>query len=256
MLAGLDPGGGAGLLADARAITAAGAFACGVVTLETVQSTRGLRRAQAVLPRVWLPQAREVLATQRVRAIKVGALGNAANVSAAAALLRSVPHIPSVVDPVLLPTRGRARLLDARALAAMRAELIPAATLVTANAHEATALTGCRVDDVRGARLAAILLVALGATSSLVKGGHLKRGRATDVLCVDDGDFTLAGTVVRMKRAVHGAGCVLASLIAARLALGEDVLTAATWAKRVHARALADAADVGGPLTVLGSVNP
>ena len=108
-IGGLDPGGGAGILADARAIQAAGAFACAVASVLTVQSTRGLRRVVPVDARVWVAQARVVLADQNVRAIKTGALGSAANVRAAAKL---AGRVPLVVDPVMIPTRGRARLLD------------------------------------------------------------------------------------------------------------------------------------------------
>ena len=251
VLSGLDPGAGAGLLADVRAIHKAGAFACGVVTVQTVQSTRGLARALPVSPRVWVAQARTVLDAQRVRAIKIGALGMAANVRAAAALLRAHPKIPVVVDPVLVPTRGRGRLLDARALRALRDELVPRATLVTANVSEAEALTGSRVRTIVDAYLAAKAIVALGAKAALVKGGHLEGPRSKDVLVVGRHASTLSAPRLRLAKPIHGAGCVLASLITGRLALGHDVAAATRWAKRVHARAFANAADVGGPLAVL-----
>jgi len=250
-LGGLDPGGGAGILADARAIHAAGAFACAVVTVNTVQSTRRRPRVVPIEARTFLEQARVVLADQRVRAIKIGALGSEANVRAAAKLAEENRRIPVVVDPVMLATSGRARLLDERALGAMRRELVPRAALVTANAAEAGTLTGTRVDDVDDARVAARALVMIGARAALVKGGHLDGPEAIDVLATREGVMELARPRIRTKKKLHGAGCTLASLIAARLALGDDVVTAVRFAKRVHHEAITRAEDVGGDLRVL-----
>ncbi len=247
-IGGLDPGGGAGILADARAIQSAGAFACAVASVLTVQSTRGLRRVVPVDAKVWVEQARVVLADQNVRAIKTGALGSAANVRAAAKL---AGRVPLVVDPVMIPTRGRARLLDEDALGAIRRELVPRAAVVTVNTSEAEALTGVRVDDVADARVAAKALVMTGARAALVKGGHLEGLRAIDVLATRDRIVEIARPRVRTKRKLHGAGCTLASLIAARIALGDDVVAAVRWAKRAHHAAIARAVDVGGELSVL-----
>jgi len=256
VVGGLDPGGGAGVLADARAVTRAGAFACAIVAVQTVQSTRGLTRAEPVARELWTEQARVVLRDQRVRAMKTGALGSVENVRAMIAMARAHPRIPLVVDPVMTPTRaaGRAtRLLDARAMDAMR-ELVARATVVTANADEAAALTGHRVENVRDARLAASALVALGARAALVKGGHVgarDAPRAVDVLVTRRATLVLSRRRIHTPRPLHGAGCVLASLVAARLALGDDVASAARFAKRVHHAAIARAADVGGDLLVL-----
>jgi hydroxymethylpyrimidine/phosphomethylpyrimidine kinase len=252
---GLDPGGGAGILADARAIVRGGAFPCAVVAVQTVQSTRGLARAEPVAARLWVEQARRVLADQRVGAIKTGALGSAANVRAAARLLARHPRLPAVVDPVMLPTRGGAALLARSALAAMRRELVPRAALVTANAAEAEALTGLRVRDAGDARDAARALVAIGARAALVKGGHLSDARAIDVLATRDRVIELAAPRLRLRRPVHGAGCLLASLIAARLATGHDVVAAVRFAKRVHHALLAHPLAVGGPLAVLAATS-
>jgi hydroxymethylpyrimidine/phosphomethylpyrimidine kinase len=247
-LGGLDPGGGAGILADARAIERAGAFACAVATAQTIQSTRGLERVVPVDSRVWIEQARVVLRDQRVRAIKTGALGSAANVRAVAKLAKK---IPLVVDPVMLPTRGKARLLDDAALVAMRVDLVPCAALVTVNVAEAEALTGLRVEDVFDAYVAARALVTAGARAALVKGGHLAGPLATDVLVTRQRSVSFSRPRVRTKKKLHGAGCTLASLIAGRIAVGDDVFAAVRFAKRVHHAALKRAVDVGGDLRVI-----
>ena len=104
-IAGLDPGGGAGILADARAFAAAGAFACAVVAVDTVQSTAGLVRAWPRKASEIVEQAEEVRRGQRLGAVKTGALGNAANVEAVARWASAHPELPLVVDPVLAPTK-------------------------------------------------------------------------------------------------------------------------------------------------------
>lgn len=249
-LGGLDPGGGAGILADARAVIGGGAFPCAVATVTTVQSTRGLVRALPVAPRIWLAQARRVLADQNVRAIKIGALGTAENVRAAARLV-AAHRLPVVVDPVMLPSRGRGRLLDRGALEAMRRHLVPRATLITPNAAEAEALTGYRARDLREAYGAGEALLEMGAQAALVKGGHLESKDAVDVLVLGSGAVGLPARRLRMRRPIHGTGCTLASLVAAQLALGQDVLPAVREAKRVHRAWLDIAVDVGAGALVL-----
>jgi hydroxymethylpyrimidine/phosphomethylpyrimidine kinase len=165
----------------------------------------------------------------------------------------------------MAPTRGRGRLLAEGALRAMRASLVPRAALVTANVPEAEALCGMRVNTVRDAHDAALALCRMGARAALVKGGHLSGPDAVDVLAVrgEDGDAPEV-TELRAKRQrlapIHGGGCTLASLIAGRMAADERAYAAASaavlmdalrWAKRVHAKALAGARDVGGDMRVL-----
>jgi hydroxymethylpyrimidine/phosphomethylpyrimidine kinase len=256
-IAGLDPGGGAGVAADLRAFARAGAFGCAVVALLTVQSTRGLGRVTPVPSRLVIAQATEVVRHQRVRAIKTGALGSAQNVRALAGWLRVHDDIPAVVDPVLLPSAGHGRLLATRAVAVLKRELLPRARLVTANVPEAEALVGGRILSLADARSAARALVALGARAALVKGGHLGGAEATDVLALGESLHELGGPRLRLSP-LHGGGCTLASLIAGRLAVREGastsdavLLEAIRWARRVHQRALRAPWDVGGDSLVL-----
>jgi hydroxymethylpyrimidine kinase/phosphomethylpyrimidine kinase len=260
-IGGLDPGGGAGIAADLRAFEAAGAFGCAVAALLTVQSTAGLRAVRAVGAREQtslVAQAREVLRHQRVRAIKVGALGSVANVLAVVRLLARHPEVPAVVDTPIAPSRGRQRLLPRRALEALRNELLPRATLVTVNVAEAQTLSGQRVRTVGEAHDAARALVSAGARAALVKGGHLEGASATDVLAVGDDVMELRARRLDVG-AVHGTGCAFASLVAGRLAVrvthgpvdDPTLVEAVRWAKQVHHAALERAADVGGSMRVL-----
>lgn len=228
----------------------------------TVQSTAGLRSARALLAREVTLQAAEVLENQNVRAMKIGALGSLENVRAVARLLDGsrARKVPVVVDTPMKPTRavrGQARLVAGDALSALRAELLPRATLVTANVPEAEALLGERIRTVGEAHDAARELARGGARAVLVKGGHLEGPSSIDVLAID-------GEVVELRARrlavgpVHGTGCTFASLIAGRLALRhpdrvdrETLVAAIRWAKRVHHAALSRAVTVGRGMRVI-----
>jgi hydroxymethylpyrimidine/phosphomethylpyrimidine kinase len=264
-IGGLDPGGGAGLAADLRGIGAAGAFGCAVIAVVTIQSTSGLRSVVPVSAKDVILQAREVIRHQRVRAIKTGALATEANVRAVGELLARHKGVPAIVDPVMSPSRGRGRLLAERAIATVRASLLPRAALVTANVPEAEALTGRRVTNVSEAHDAALALCRLGARAALVKGGHMTGPQAIDVLVISGEDGEPPEVIeLRTKRLplppIHGGGCTFAALVAGRIAAdGREyvdgraavVLDAVKWAKRRHHRLLAQARDVGGEMRVL-----
>lgn len=257
-IGGLDPGAGAGVLADARAILRAGAFPCAAVAVLTVQSTSGMRAATAVAKREVIAECTEVVKNQRVRAIKVGALGSEENARAVGDFLAIHRDIPAVVDTVMMPTRGRARLLEERAVSALRDRVLTHAALVTVNAPEAEVLTGLRVTRLDEAHDAALALLRLGCRAVLVKGGHLGGAQAVDLLA-------FAGRVIELPlprlslRPFHGGGCILASLIAGRLAVVEEtgaaseraITDAVRWAKRIHHAALLQTRDVGGDMRVL-----
>lgn len=271
-IAGLDPGGGAGILADARAFAAAGAFACAVVAVDTVQSTDGLVRAWPRTPRDIVEQAEEVRRGQRLRAVKTGALGSAANVKAVAAWAGAHRELPLVVDPVLAPTRTRGsarsgpgkarsstRLADDDALRAMHEHLVSLATLVTANVGEAEQLTGLPVTNLAEAAAAGRALVALGTRAALVKGGHLTGAKAVDVLVIGEQVIELAAPRLATAQ-LHGGGCTLAALVAGHLATHHPghgpladatIIAAVRWAKREHHAAIVEALDVGGAARVL-----
>ncbi|HEX3771352.1 MAG TPA: bifunctional hydroxymethylpyrimidine kinase/phosphomethylpyrimidine kinase [Polyangiaceae bacterium] len=256
-IGGLDPGGGAGIAADLRAFAAAGAFGCAALAVLTVQSTAGLVSARRLSSREIDAQVREVMKAQRVASMKVGALGGRDNVRAVASLLAEYARVPAVVDTPMAPTRGKGRLLAARAIAAVREDLVPRATLLTVNALEAQALLETPVRTADEARAAALALTSMGARAALVKGGHLRGADAVDVLAVGRDVIAIAAPRLAIPP-THGTGCTFASLIAGRLAVSGAspadrgvIVRAVRWAKRVHHRALAHAADAGRGLKVL-----
>lgn len=255
---GLDPGGGAGLLADLRAFDRAGVFGCAAVALTTVQSIAGLRAVHVEPAPRLAAEVGEVLEYQRIRAIKIGALGSLANVRALSRLLLAHRNIPVVVDTPMLPTHGQGRLLDPRALPEVLRSLVPLASLLTVNVDEAQAFLGRDVRTLNHARDAARALSGRGARAVLVKGGHLRGRLATDVLLLDGAAIDI-GAPRLGGGPVHGTGCTLASLVAGRLArvldegLPDDrvLVSAVRWAKRVHHAALARAVRVGRGMRVM-----
>ena len=262
-IGGLDPGGGAGILADARAIARTGAFASAAVAVLTVQSTSGMRSATAVGRAELIAECTEVVKHQYVRAIKVGALGSYENTRAIGDFLAIHRDIPAVVDTVMVPTRGRARLLEEKAIATLRDRVLPRAALVTVNAPEAQVLTGARVTRLDEAYAAVLALLKRGARAVLLKGGHLGGKHAVDLLGVatKKAPRLIELTAPRLELApFHGGGCVLASLIAGRLAMSEEdyesdaetaLVDAVVWSKKKHHAALKRVIDVGGDLRVV-----
>ena len=240
-IAGSDPGGAAGIQADLKTFHAFGVYGASVVTALTAQDTTAVYAIVDVDPSFVGAQLDAVLGDLPVAAAKTGMLGRAAVVEVVSARLTThpVPHL--VVDPVLIATGGQ-QLTDPAALELLRRTLLPLATLVTPNLHEAEVLTGRAVTTVAEMREAARALVALGARAALVKGGHLA-GDAVDVL-YDGRGFRELDAPRREGRRLHGTGCVLSAAITAGLARGSDLAEAVAEAKRHVTRAI-EAAPAG-----------
>src|SRR5262245_25435478 len=231
VFAGLDPSGGAGLLADAEAIRAAGARPLCIATALTAQTSRRLHGFQPLAPALALQTARALLEEEAVRSIKVGMVGTTAMAEAIAGLLAEA-RLPAVVDPVLAASSGGALFQGGAAAArAAYSSLWPHAVL-TPNAPEARALLGLSADpgDADALEEAARELVRRGARAALVKGGHAEGAEAVDVLCTAESCERLRA--VRVPRpGARGTGCRLASALAAGLALGMPLPEAARAAK-------------------------
>lgn len=250
IIAGSDSGGGAGVQADIKTVTALGGYAATAITALTVQNTLGVSDVWTAPPALVLAQADAVLGDIGADVIKLGMLGSAALATAVADWLDGpAAGLPVVVDPVMV-AKGGARLLDDAAVAVLRERLTPRAALLTPNAPEAEALTGLEVADLDGQRRAAEALLALGAQAVLVKGGHVPGPVVVDLLA------TAAGAVELRQprqetRHTHGTGCTLASACATGLAQGLSVAAAVARAQRYVAEAIRQAPGLGaghGPL--------
>jgi hydroxymethylpyrimidine/phosphomethylpyrimidine kinase len=252
-IAGSDPSGGAGLQADLKTFAAHGVYGASVVTALTAQDTRGVRALLEVDPAFVAAQLDAVRDDLDVAAGKTGMLLRPDVIETVAARLRARPLPHLVVDPVMIATSGDP-LIEPVAAARLRDLLLPLATLVTPNLHEAAALTGRPVASQAQMRDAARALLDLGARAALVKGGHLE-GAPIDVLHDGRALHELPGARVP-GGPTHGTGCTLSAAIAARLARGEELVAAATAAKRWVARAIAGALPIGHGARPLEHLTP
>ena len=229
IIAGSDSGGGAGIQADIKAVTAMGGYAATAITAITVQNTLGVHGVHPLPLDLIEAQARAVLDDIGADAIKTGMLGSVEVVERVAAILDSA-DAPAVVDPVMIAKGGHPLLAEA-AVAAVRTLMVPRAALLTPNAPEAEALTGLSVADLDGQRRAGEALLALGAKAVLMKGGHVPGDTVVDLLLTPTGETVLEGERVETRH-THGTGCTLASACAAGLAKGLplEVAVAEAWA--------------------------
>ena len=247
-IAGSDSGGGAGIQADLKTFQRFGVYGTSALTAITAQNTLGVHAIHAVPLRDVRAQIDAVVTDLRPDAFKTGMLANAELVCEVADAIEAHRLGRYVLDPVLVATSGD-RLLDPDAEASLVTRLLPLATLVTPNLHEAGVLVGDPLDTLGHMRQAARRLVELGAGAALVTGGHLE-GDAVDVLW--DGDAERIWRRPRIDTAhTHGTGCTLSAAAAAGLALGASVTDAVDRAIRFVVRAIETAPGLGsghGPL--------
>ena len=250
IIAGSDSGGGAGVQADVKAVTAMGGYAATAITALTVQDTTAVHDVFPIPLDVIEAQARVVLADIGADAVKTGMLATVEVVELVARLLDGpAVGVPAVVDPVMVAKGGHALLQD-RAVEAVRSLLIPRAALLTPNAPEAEALTGLSVGDLDGQRRAGERLLELGARAVLMKGGHVPGETLIDLLLTSAGETTFEGPRIDTRH-THGTGCTLASACAAGIARGLPVADAVAEAWAYTAEAIRRAPGLGeghGPL--------
>ena len=231
--AGSDPGGGAGLQADIKTVTALGGYAAAAVTALTAQNTLGVFGVEPVTPDFVALQMRLVLEDIGADALKTGMLHSVAVIEAVAGVIEALAAgVPLVVDPVMISTSG-APLLDPAAEAVLQRRLLPISALVTPNIPEAAVLAGLdAITDLAGMRGAAARIRDLGAAAVLIKGGHLEDGAntVTDILVSDAGEALFQGPRLATRH-THGTGCTLASAIAVSLAQGLPLAAAVARAR-------------------------
>ncbi|MGH6946411.1 MAG: bifunctional hydroxymethylpyrimidine kinase/phosphomethylpyrimidine kinase [Kiloniellales bacterium] len=258
VVAGSDSGGGAGIQADIKTVTALCGYAATAITALTAQNTRGVFGIHGVPPAFIQQQMELVLEDIGTDAIKTGMLHSTAVIDAVADVLdRLPPDIPIVVDPVMVAQSGDS-LLEPTAIAALAQRLLPRASLLTPNAPEAARLTGLLVDDVADMERAAIQLLSMGPTAVLVKGGHLSGRLVYDVLASASGIQIFCDSRIDTRHN-HGTGCTLASAVATGLAQGLPLTLAIARARAYLREALQQAPGFGsgnGPIGHGHTVQP
>lgn len=248
--AGSDSGGGAGIQADIKTVTALGGYAATAITALTAQDTHGVHGIHPVPVEFIARQMELVLADIGADAIKTGMLGDGPVIETVAAVIAErASKIPFVLDPVMV-AKGGARLLDESASDILRERLLPLAAVVTPNIPEAEVLLGRPIETVADMEKAARDLVAMGPAAALVKGGHMPGRTVTDVLA-DGGDVTRYDSPRIDTTSTHGTGCTLASAIACGIAQGLVLERAVVRARAYVLRAIETAPGIGhghGPL--------
>ena len=249
-IAGSDSGGGAGIEADIKTISALGGYGCTCITGLTAQNTLGVQDVYPVPAAFVTLCMRTVISDIGVDAIKLGMLTNVEIIHAVTENLP--PHCPVVLDPVMVSTSG-ASLLPDQAVSALIENLLPKATLVTPNLPEAAKLTGLTVQTTTQRIEAGQQLLAMGAQAALIKGGHGEEADLTDLLITPQ--QVVAITLPRLNsRNTHGTGCTMASAIATGLAQAMTLEAAIRRARAYLQDAIATAPGLGaghGPVNHL-----
>lgn len=248
IVAGSDSGGGAGIQADIKTVTALGGYALTAITALTAQDTHGVHGVHVVPVDFVRQQLELALADPGADVVKTGMLADAATIEAVCDILTPV-GLPLVVDPVMVAKGGQALVAD-DAIGVLLRRLLPLALLLTPNIPETERLAGMAIRDAAAMRQAAEALLALGVPAVLLKGGHMPGETVTDMLATVDGveSFTYPRIATRHT---HGTGCTLASAIATGLAQGLGLSHAVRRARAYVQAAIAAAPGFGaghGPL--------
>ena len=258
IVAGSDSGGGAGIQADLKAVTALDGYAATAITALTAQNTLGVFDVLSVEPSFIAQQMRLVLEDIGADCIKTGMLHNSAVIETVVNMLEmTAPRIPLVADPVMV-AKGGESLLDPQAKETLIRRLLPRATLITPNIPEAEALTGRIIATPKAMAEAAKQLLEFGPAAVLIKGGHLLGEQLIDLLVSPDHVERFEHPRLTTQH-THGTGCTLASAIAVGLAQGLDLSDAVRRALAYVYEAIRSAPHLGkghGPLNHSHTVRP
>ncbi len=252
-IAGLDPSGGAGVVADIKTFTAFGCFATAAVTSLTFQNTCGVYGAAHQTAETVRRQIEPIIDDFEISALKTGMLPTAEIIEETARIVKENCLKNYVLDPVVRSTSGF-DLIDDAALRSLIEKLFPLAELVTPNLFEAERIARIRIKSEADIKKAARIMQSSGAKNVLIKGGHFfeatnQTGKGANRIARD---YLFAGEDLRVfeagfidTTATHGTGCALASAIAANLALGNDLVKSVDTAKRFVTEAIRTAPDLG-----------
>lgn len=241
-IAGSDSSGGAGIQADLKTFAALGTYGMSVITAVTAQNTCGVTMVQNIDEKMVEAQINAIFDDIRVDAVKIGMVSDKQIIKTIAARLRFYKPAIIVVDPVMVSKSG-CRLLAPDACETLIKELLPIATLLTPNLPEASVIVGYEVNNKEDMLKAAKDIIALGAKSVLMKGGHLQES-ADDLLYDGSEEIWFTGKRINTKN-THGTGCTLSSALAANLALGLSMPDAVRTSKDYITVAIDNSLDIG-----------
>ena len=259
-IAGLDPSGGAGVLADIKAFSAFKCYGAGVITSVTFQNTQGVFGAESQSAESVRSQTIPLIEDFEIDALKTGMLPTAAIICETAAIISDNELINVVVDPVVRSTSGYDLISD-NALASLSEKLFPVSDLVTPNLQEAERIAKMKIRNEEDINVAGALIRSLGARNVLIKGGHIAEDeessgesrKATDYLFTENSVEVFEAEYIETN-ATHGTGCVLSASIAANLALGKNLVESIAAAKEFVHDAIRQAPNIGRGYSPIGIV--
>ncbi len=259
IIAGSDSGGGAGIQADIKTVTALGGYAMTAITALTAQNTLGVQAVEPVTPAFIRTQMQSVLQDLGADCLKTGMLQDAAVIDAVAQTYTAMAgEVPLVVDPVMVAQSGD-RLVSEAAIEHLRQTLIQKAALITPNLPEAEALLGRPITDSKAMQAAADDLLSLGCAAVLLKGGHMEGStEIVDILATAQGQVLYRHPRIETQ-SDHGTGCTLASAIAEGIGRGLAMEEAVSRGREYLQQALATATPLGhghGPVNHGHTVRP
>ena len=247
-IAGVDPSGGAGIIADIKTFSAFGCFGCAAIASLTFQNTKSVFGASHQTAEIVRAQILPLLDDFEIAALKTGMLPTREIIEEIASLVAENNLNNFVVDPVVRSTSGF-DLIDEAALKVLIEKLFPLSTIITPNIPEAERIAQMKIEKESDIKKAAQIMQNFGAKNVLIKGGHFvtakgKRQKAKDFLFTG-GDLKIFEADFIETTATHGTGCTLAAAIAANLALGKDLVEAVEIAKRFVNAAIRTAPNLG-----------
>ena len=243
-IAGSDSGGGAGVQADLKTFAALGVHGASAIACLTAQNPRRVLAIESCSPKMLRRQIEAVCEELHPAAVKTGMLFSVENVRVVARFFKGKRHPLLVVDPVMISTSG-AMLLKLAAIKILKEQLLPLATLVTPNLHEAGVLIGREIASIESMRAAARGIHARFGCAALVKGGHLRGMReAVDIFFDGRTELLLAAPFIKGVR-THGTGCSYSAAVTGCLARGLDLPQAVKYAKEFVTQAIAGSYRIG-----------
>ncbi|MEE0992253.1 MAG: bifunctional hydroxymethylpyrimidine kinase/phosphomethylpyrimidine kinase [Bacteroidales bacterium] len=242
-IAGSDSGGGAGIQADIKAISAMGCYASSAITAVTVQNTLGVQAVHPIPLDILEGQIDAILSDIGADAIKIGMLHSTKVVNLVAEMIEKYGIRNVVLDPVMVSTSGH-KLIEDDAIESIKNRLIPLSRVITPNIPEAEILSGCKISSDQDLEQIAKKLSFNKSVSVLLKAGHLDNDCLVDYFYnIEDDTITLLPSKRVKTRNTHGTGCTLSSAFASALARGEDLTLAAKSAKKYIEQAIVSGAE-------------
>lgn len=243
---GSDSSGGAGIQADLKAVSACGCYGMSVITALTAQNTRGVQDIFPVPKKFILAQLDSVLSDIGADAVKTGMLLTAGAVESVVKKVKEYSLEKLIVDPVMMAKGGRT-MMQEKARQALVKKLLPLTFVVTPNILEAESLTHMKIRSISAMKNAAAIILGLGVKNVVIKGGHLPGSRKSgsiDILYDGKQYYEFSADWIETKD-THGTGCTYASVLAAGLAQGKNILHAVEQAKIMVTRAIENSLHLG-----------